>query len=310
MIELILLNLMLGYGVAIVDHQLTFHNVSVWSGFGAITGVREKTALAPMRYRVLPAWLVMRLPTGHRLYFYQLFKLAGFLAAGPTLLLWANALGFSLTEMLITSLLFYSITAGTLRFDYPDFAWEVACIAVTYWSLTVSLPFVGLLVLPFWLLLRESAVFSVVIYAAHVSPWAVGALVLYLAGRWLLRRVQGDAKHYIPLMFGSMIPWKRNQQLCRDNFGEDVVVAGNYDEVRNVLKGLVYAHPMFMTFFLLAAMAYVAGTGIVKGVVTYQLLIPAAVMSGAALLLGKWGETRVFLSPAVVMLIYGVLSYG
>ena len=170
-------------GLAALEIRVTCRNMNaIYNGMGAIDSVWERTAQAPMRYRVLVPWMVGWLHGKERTIAYLAIKMA--LLALTLAGTWAY-LGES------GALAFAALLASTMEFDYWDQYAELlgvlGCMSGNPW-----LTALGALA---WGLSRETAVMApAVSYLACGNLYgAVGPLALAI-----VRLTQGETTLYCP----------------------------------------------------------------------------------------------------------------
>jgi hypothetical protein len=154
---------------------------SPWNGYGAIEAVRNKTADAPMAYRVLIPWLIGNKPTMPK---YQALVVA--LMTGA---LYSVYLARGLPVMLITA----AILPVTFFYDYWDWAAELIGFSLAL----VSLPLAALGVVIHGLS-RETAPLAGLVYALYFRDLLGGILIALIgfAVLQIVRFVQGPHPLY------------------------------------------------------------------------------------------------------------------
>lgn len=168
--------------LALAEWRATLRNIGApWNGFGAISGVLQRNSPAPMRHRVLAAWVLGWIPRSQRLIGYAIFK--ALLIAGVLLL--AHPL-LGLNGIIVLAFLI----ALTFEYDYWDCYAELigvlSCLHPSPW-VTVA----GTVV---WGLSRETVFFAPLMRIAVTgSPWAalpgpIATIIVLI--------VQGDADLY------------------------------------------------------------------------------------------------------------------
>ena len=174
--------LLLICALALAEWRITRDNVGTpWNGYGAIEGVLRRNTPAPMRYRVLAAWLLGWLPKSKRLVGYAIFKV---LLLACALLLAHPLLGLNGTVVLAF------LIAITFEYDY----WDCYAELIGVLSCLHPSPWVALVGSIVWGLSRETVFLAPAIrFVAGGNPWfALSGLVAF----GLVRLVQGDAKLY------------------------------------------------------------------------------------------------------------------
>ena len=173
---MILFIALLALCLARVQYMATkFNQNARWNGRGAIPSVLDRSAKAPMAYRVLAAWTI-----GRRVNLYQPFQF--FLIWIALYSVW---LAWGLNVLLITSILL----VATFWYDYFSNWSELIGLSLAL----VSFP-LALLGVAIHGLSRETAPLCGLAYALHSGDWlggciisAVGFVVL-----WLVRKIQGE----------------------------------------------------------------------------------------------------------------------
>lgn len=168
--------------LALAEWHATRNNLGApWNGFGAIEGVLQRNSPAPMRYRVLAAWMVGRLPKSKRLIGYVVFKT---LLLTCVLLLAYPLLGLNGTIALAF------LIALTFEYDY----WDCYAELIGVLSCLHPSPWVTMAGCVVWGLSRETALLAPVFYAlaGGLSWFTWPGLVAW----GVVRIVQGDAKLY------------------------------------------------------------------------------------------------------------------
>jgi len=153
---------------------------SQWNGYGAIESVQNKTAAAPMIYRVLFPWLIGK-PTMAKYQALQVTFITGALLS--------VYLAWGLPVMLVSAVLI----TGTFLFDYWD--WSAELIGFSLALVSFPLAVLGVILHG---LSRETAPLVGLVYALHFQD-INGGLVLSFVGfavLVLVRRVQGKQRLY------------------------------------------------------------------------------------------------------------------
>ena len=156
-----------------------FNQNARWNGRGAIPSVLDKTADAPMVYRVLAAWTI-----GKRVNLYQPFQfILIWLALYSVWLVWG------MNVLLITCVLL----VATFWYDYFDNWPELIGLSLSL----VSFP-LALLGVAIHGLSRETAPLCGLAYALHSGDWIGGGIISAtgFAILWLVRRIQGKHPLY------------------------------------------------------------------------------------------------------------------
>lgn len=178
------------------------------NGFGAISGVLNRTGSAPQVYRALVPWLigafekVFGYNLKRRLILYEVFKF---------LLIWTALCSIGLSCGINCCLIVASILALTFHFDYWDWAVELAAFAAClsgnlYWAMAGA----TLLALS-----RETCWLCAPIYyfVTHNYVEAAGVLGVTWAYFSAVRAIQGHHALYC-----NRIYFKRNMQEVRRMF--------------------------------------------------------------------------------------------
>ena len=171
-------------GLCALEMRATSHNLGLpWNGIGAVPGVRDRTAKAPMRYRVLVPWLLRLAPVRWQALGYFLVKWAimalAVLAARPLV----GVLGMTVLALLM---------AVTFEYDYWDGYAELLGVALVL----SGEPGAVLLGAALWALSRET-VWLAPILAFAGSGAILGAVALVGPLVWCLVRLrQGRAEMY------------------------------------------------------------------------------------------------------------------
>lgn len=180
-----LLLVMLAFlALAALDFRVTRANMgSPWNGYGAMLGALHRNNQAPMRYRVLMAWTVGRLPDRYRL--------AGYLAVKYALLALAFAAAYPLLGgpgLVLLALLL----ATALEFEYWDCYGELAavglCLSGEPWLVALG----GAL----WATSRETWPLAVPLALFAGGPWAALASLSAPLAWAFIRYRQGYAPRY------------------------------------------------------------------------------------------------------------------
>ena len=169
--------------LALAEWRITRSNLGApWNGYGAIDGVLQRNTPAPMRYRVLAAWLLGWLPKSKRLIGYTVFKA---LLLACVLLLAYPLLGQNGTIVLAF------LIAITLEFDY----WDCYAELVGVLSCLHPSPWVALVGSVVWGLSRETVHLAPLLrlFAAVGNPWPAWAGV---GAWWAVQLIQGRAGLY------------------------------------------------------------------------------------------------------------------
>jgi len=170
--------------VAGLDFRITRGNLgSPWNGYGAVRGAWQRTNKAPMRYRVLAAWLIGWLPRSWRLPAYLVVKyglLAGaFIAAYPLV----GSAGLLVLGLLI---------ATALDFEYWDCYAELLavglCLSGSIWLVALG----GLI----WGLSKETWPLALALALFSGGLWCGVAALVAPAAWGLMRWYQGPAPLY------------------------------------------------------------------------------------------------------------------
>ena len=177
---MIFLTAILALCLARVQYMATKFNQSArWNGRGAILSVLDKSADAPMAYRVLAAWTI-----GKRIDLYQPFQFALIWIA-----LYSVYLAWGMNVLLITCVLL----VATFFYDYWDVWPELIGLSLAL----VSFP-LALLGVAIHGLSRETAPLCGLAYALHSGDW-IGGGIISVTGftiLWLVRRIQGKRPLY------------------------------------------------------------------------------------------------------------------
>lgn len=282
--ELILL-IILALGLTATDFMATEHNRnSEYNGLGCLNAVMHRKSKLPMQHRIAIPWIVSKFE--NQVLVYDLIKMVGNIAG--VMSMYAMARMFVPAQAFEASLFLVALIAGTLLFDYPDYGWEIAFVCGTYMLCASGYPqFAAALILP-WSLMRESALFGVIIIAMY-SPFCVPALFVYWVSRRWLKRIWGNPAHYVKESVGSLFLWKLNWQVFRRQ------IIG-----RDGLYWLVVA---------VLSVCWLCWTGaalLKHNLQPIEFALPAMLMIGAAIAFGRWNELRTFLSamPPLLMVWY------
>lgn len=156
-----------------------FNQNAKWNGRGAIPSVLDKSADAPMVYRVLAAWTI-----GRRVNLYQPFQFILIWLA-----LYSVYLAWGVNVLLITCVLL----VATFRYDYWDVWPEV--IGLSFALVSFPLALLGVAIHG---LSRETAPLCGLAYALHSGDWMGGGIISAtgFAILWLVRRIQGKHPLY------------------------------------------------------------------------------------------------------------------
>lgn len=243
------------------------------NGFGAIHITNNRTALAPMAYRVLVPWLVWLIerifPEKNRILYYQALKLLL-----SILVVWAVWVAWSFEVMLVFMLLLLL----TFKYDYWDWAAEMAGIALAMTGdLAMALPGAVLHGLS-----RETALLTPVVYYTRTGDLK-GALVIGAAAALTLisvRMIVGPRKLYC------------NRFMIRENI----------EALMNIHKWVPFWQSDIFMSVAVSALALAALISFPTG-----WIAPVAIL-GAGWTMAKADETRVFtpVLPWVAAFLIGV----
>lgn len=188
----ILLWLFISFALIIVELHLTAKQIgNHFCGFGAIDGVNQKTALAPMAYRVLFPWIIgsiEKLIPGVKSYRLTIYMFMKFLVCFYALLICDYALGTD------KALLVAALIPVTFMFDYWDNYIELAAFASALsgnWYLT----YVNILLLGFS---RETAPLIGLAYLLKTGDFVSGITFIAIGYMWnfTVRQAVGYKKLY------------------------------------------------------------------------------------------------------------------
>lgn len=162
-----------------------------WNGYGAINGTINKTADAPMVYRVLVPWIIGALERIHprvklcRLEIYEALKI---ILIG--LAFWSINRAWNFN----TAILVAAILPITFRFDYWDWSAELAGVAMAMTG-EVPLAIIGATIAG---LSKETAPLVPLAYLSVTGDVPIAVILMFYVGiLWvLIRMVQGEHKLY------------------------------------------------------------------------------------------------------------------
>lgn len=228
-----------------------------WNGYGAIDGVLDRTAQAPMVYRVLIPWLIGRNKSIGK---YELWQ---------TILIFASLLSLYLVYGISTLLLTLPFFIMTFWYDYWDWTLEI----VGFTLAMTSLPLAAFGVVLFSLS-RETAPLAGVVYALHSGDYAGGAILVLgsLAILLVVRVIQGEHELYCDRWM-----WRVNWELLKGGS------AGAWLSVLLCVLGFLgaWGRPEFLVTPVIVA----AGWLMAKG---NETRVFVALAPYAALLVGRW----------------------
>ena len=217
---------LVAYGLAVTEVYVSAVNSdTTLNGFGSIIPTRRKQTYAPMRYRALIPWILGGIENEEvRWAAYKWLRIAGnwlslvlmqrlaLAVTGDWWLSIVGAFGLALT-----------IAAGLL-FDYAEYPWELAAVLGLYSCAVFAVYWPMPLIVFVWALLRETAIFGVLISLSMlfaIEPaafWWVITVLAWLIGYWLVRRIQGKTKHYHLVQFGKINTMAINRSRIRLEF--------------------------------------------------------------------------------------------
>lgn len=263
-------------GLCVTEYRAVRDNMNaVWNGLGCCRSVLRGSALNPMQNRPLIPWYVSCWPRRQRTFGYVVLKGTGIFTSLWTMYLWLGLLAAAILGLLI---------AGTFCYDYADYAWELAFINLSYllggWAWVVIVP---------WALMRESAVFGVLISACggFVAAASV-SFVLLIVTRSGVRLWYGAPRRYVSL-----------KQVLDLNWGDC------HEWARSLPFSFVSPFTVSLTW-ITAALTIVVICSLRQPVFPTSFIVPFGAMLGAALIWGKWNETRVFLPAMVPVIAVGI----
>jgi len=157
-----------------------FNMRAKWNGYGAIESIQNKTADAPMAYRVLIPWLIGK-PTLAK---YEAFQIALITAA-----LYSVYLAWGVPVMLVAGLLL------TITFFYDYWDWTPEMIGLSLALVSFPAAMLGVVLHG---MSRETAPLVGVAYALHSGDWLGGVVIAYagFAVLWMVRKIQGKHPLY------------------------------------------------------------------------------------------------------------------
>ncbi len=275
----IILIVLLGLVLTLVESRITRGNLgTTYNGYGAIPGVLDRTALHPMRHRVLMAWIVGWLPetAGRgipvRALAYQTVK--GVFITAALLAAYFCAYDRSMVSVLALALL----VMVTMEFDYWDCYMELAGAAVCLTGDVIA----ATLVMPLWAASRETWAFGALLVALASGNFTDAVPVLMMGGLWyaMVWHVQGPAPLYSHRWAMRAYNWNDLWRCIyyRPDSGPALAILWTLGTLAAVAfgRGLMPAH--------LARTAWVAVAWLVAG-----------------WLMGRAREVRVFLPTAIWM---------
>ena len=295
-----LLLLLVAYGLAVTEVAVSAVNSeTTLNGFGSIIPTRRKQTYAPMRYRVLIPWLLGWIENEEvRWAAYKWLRIAGSWLS----LVLMQRLSLALTgdwwlSIVGAMALALTIAAGLL-YDYGEYPWELAGVLGLYSCAVFAVYWPIPLILFAWALLRETAVFGVLISLSMLigvsdpaGIWWTAGLLGWMAGYWLVHRIQGNTKHYHLVQFGKINTLSINGSRVRSEF-------------KRWRSGCISGYPL--AFLMLGYIGYVglAALHTMSTPLVLRWLLPTVPILGAMLYFGIWAEVRIFLpvmAPAIVV---------
>lgn len=184
--ESLIILTIISFVLARLSWVISERNVGViWNGFGAVQNVLDKTADAPMAYRILMPLLLSKVTNQYRLVAYFIFS-------------WILTFGMLMTSFLFfglkTTLILALLIPITIRYDYWDWVPElggiISCIsgnlpAAIIWSILMSLSRETSIILPIvWFVSGFELKYSILLAA-------IIGVIRYGIFRW-----QGNKKKY------------------------------------------------------------------------------------------------------------------
>lgn len=161
-----------------------FNEKAIWNGYGSIESTLNKTADAPMAYRVLLPW-IFGLMNGNLIERYEIIRFA---------LMWIMLLSVNLVWGLPVMLVFCVLLTATLWYNYWDFMPEVIGITLAM-SGNIYLALFGIII---HAMSRETFIIDAPVFVMVSNNWLAGYLLLFVAVYvyLIVRYIQGEHPLY------------------------------------------------------------------------------------------------------------------